>query len=400
MKRAASAALLLAMVLLGLPSRAVAQTRPTPPPIKHVFIIVLENKSYDETFGANPGSPYLGNDLRAQGNLLQQYYATGHASLDNYITMVSGVPANPLTQADCPLPPWSACVNPGLITTVADQLDAAGFTWKGYMDDMLSPCDHPGLGLTDRDLTETATTASQYATRHNPFMYFHSIIDDQAGCAARVVNLDQLPVDLANETTTPSYAFITPDLCNDGHDATCITGGPGGYAGIDAFLRTWVPQIEQSPAWPDSLLLITFDEAETADASACCFSTPFAGIGGNGGGRIGALAISPFVAPGSSSTVPYNHYSMLASVEDLFGLARLGGAADAASVPFGPDVYNATAAGQPATAAVSADVAAADPSAPPTDTLPATGNDDAVPLALAAFLLLAALVVRRLKLAT
>ncbi len=411
MRRAASAALLLTLVLLGAPTRASAQSGTQLPPIKHVFVIVLENKSYDETFGADPGSPYLGVDLRAQGNLLEQYYATGHASLDNYITMVSGLPPNPLTQADCPLPPWSACVNPALISTVANQIDAAGLTWRGYMEDMPAPCDHPGLGLTDRDLTETATAASQYATRHNPFMYFSSIIGDPARCAADVVNLDQLPHDLASASTTPNYVFITPDLCSDGHDVTCADGGPGGYAGIDAFLRTWVPQIEHSPAWANSLLLITFDEAETADSSACCFSTPFAGISGNGGGRIGALAISPFIAPGTSSTVPYNHCSMLASVEDLYGLPRLGGAADAASVPFGADVYNATAlpramegaeADSGALGALDAagGTGGTDAPAAPAATLPATGNDETPALALTALLVVAAFAARRFRRAT
>ena len=71
------------------------------PPIRHVFLIVLENKSYAETWGSDPGAPYLGTTLRQEGNLLTEYYATSHDSLGNYIAMVSGQPANPVTQADC-----------------------------------------------------------------------------------------------------------------------------------------------------------------------------------------------------------------------------------------------------------------------------------------------------------
>jgi hypothetical protein len=53
---------------------------------------------------------------------------------------------------------------------------------------------------------------------------------------------------------------------------------------------------------------------------------------------VGAVLISPFIKPGTVSTVPYNHYSSLASWETLLGLGRLG---EAASVPsiFGADVF-------------------------------------------------------------
>src|SRR5689334_11308197 len=73
-----------------------------PPPIKHVFTIVLENKGYDTTFGPGSPAPYLSQTLPSQGELLRQYYGTGHASLDNYISMVSGQAPSIMTQADCP----------------------------------------------------------------------------------------------------------------------------------------------------------------------------------------------------------------------------------------------------------------------------------------------------------
>src|SRR4051794_33311011 len=174
----------------------------TVPTIKHVWIVVLENKSYDSTFGASPGSAYLATTLPAQGQLLTQYYGTGHSSLDNYITMISGQPPATQTQADCPTfsefvptqnPPdpngvehGNGCVYPARAITVADQLEAKGLTWKGYMEDMginspgrapLTTCDHPVIGTSDQ--TEGAAANDQYATKHNPFVYFHSIIDRQ-----------------------------------------------------------------------------------------------------------------------------------------------------------------------------------------------------------------------------
>jgi hypothetical protein len=198
------------------------------------------------------------------------------------------------------------------------------------------------------DNTQAATPASQYAARHNPFVYFHSIIDTPS-CQNNDVPLGELTTDLSAVASTPNLSFITPDLCRDGHDATCVDGGPGGYDGIDAFLREWVPKILASPAYQqDGLLLITFDESGS-DNTACCNeptgpNTPRPGINGPGGGRVGTLAISPFVQPGTTSDKPYNHYSLLRSLEDLFGLAHLGYAAQDGLAPFGADVYNLGAA--------------------------------------------------------
>src|SRR5712691_3659019 len=167
-----------------------------PPPIRHVFVIVLENKGFSETFGAGSQAPYLSRTLTAQGQLLANYYAVAHLSLPNYIAMVSGQAANPVTQSDCQfymdVVPGSigadgqavgqGCVYPSPVKTVADQLRAKGFTWRGY----------------SQDKTQSAKVGDQYAARHNPFVYFHSIIDDATSCNANVVALDRLPADLAS----------------------------------------------------------------------------------------------------------------------------------------------------------------------------------------------------------
>ena len=108
-----------------------------------------------------------------------------------------------------------------------------------------------------------------YATRHNPFVYFHSIIDSPT--CGNCVNLNNLTADLADAHTTPNFVFITPNLCDDGHDGsgtgaagtTCANGQPGGSASADAFLQMWVPQIMASPAYKkDGLLMILFDESD------------------------------------------------------------------------------------------------------------------------------------------
>jgi phospholipase C len=330
-----------------------------PPPIRHVFIIVLENKGFDTTFGPSSQATYLSQTLTAQGQLLRQYYGIGHKSLPNYLAMVSGQGPNGVTQADClvyinvfPGTQTSffgqtlgqGCVYPADTKTVADQLTAKGLTWKAYLQDIVSPCRRPVLNSSDGTLA--ARLGDQYAARHNPFIYFQSLLDS-GDCAAHDVDLGQLHSDLVNAPTTPNYVFIAPNLCEDGHDAPCVDGRPGGLVSADLFLRTWVPRILGSPAWAENgLLIITFDEAESGDASTCCsempgLNTTNPGGTGPGGGRTGALLISRFIQPGSINDTPYNHYALLRSVEDIFALPHLGFAAQPGLKPFGADVYNA-----------------------------------------------------------
>lgn len=346
-------------------------SRAATPEIRHVFIIVLENQSYGVTFGKDTPAPYLGKVLPKQGALLTQYYGIGHASLDNYIAMISGQPPNEDTQRDCGVfrefalrsPKLDAegralghgCVYPAMVKTLPDQLEAKGFGWRGYMEDMgnipareRATCGHSAIGA--EETLERAVPGDQYAVKHNPFVYFHTIIDNQPRCDAHVVSLDHLSKDLADETTTPNYAYIVPNLCNDGHDHPCIDHTEGGLAAADAFLRKWVPVILNAPAYKkDGLLVITFDEADSAepseDSMACCNEQPlpdasFApGGNGPGGGRIGTVLLSPFIKAGTVSDQPYNHYGLLRSVEDIFGLSHLAGADDKAVRGFGSDVF-------------------------------------------------------------
>lgn len=334
-----------------------------PPPIRHVFVIVLENQSFENTFGTASQAPYLADSLTRSGAFLRQYYGTGHASLDNYIAMISGIAPNPVTQADCGRyeefmqtgtapdgqPVGTGCIYPAHVRNVANQLSARHLTWKAYMEDMgndttreAAACGHPAIGA--RDMTQRATPADQYAAKHNPFLYFHSIIDS-ASCRQNVVPLTRLAIDLRSTSRTPNLSFISPSLCHDGHDRPCRDGEPGGLVSANAFLSHWVPLITQSRAFRDGgLLIVTFDEAASADASACCNeptgpNTTLPGAHGPGGGRTGAVLLSPYIRPGTVSYVPYNHYSMLRSIEDLFELKHLGYAGQNGLVSFGPDVY-------------------------------------------------------------
>jgi len=343
---------------------AAASPRAAPPPIKHVFVIVLENQDYEATFGGGTPAHYLADTMVAAGALLRQYYGIGHNSLDNYVAMISGIAPNAQTQADCPRyeefaetgtapdgqPVGSGCIYPAHVRTLANQLEARHLTWKAYMEDMgndrareAARCGHPPFGAQDG--TKRAQRGDQYATKHDPFVYFHAILDSPS-CRRNVVPLSELAADLRSAGRTPNYAFIVPNLCHDGHDRVCVDSGPSGLAAIDRFLAQWVPRITRSRAYADGgLLIVTFDEALASDASACCNeatgpNAPYPGLSGPGGGRIGAVLLSRYIRPGTVSDVPYNHYSMLRSVEDAFGLSYLGYAGQAGLASFGPDVYS------------------------------------------------------------
>jgi hypothetical protein len=332
--------------------------------VGHVFIINLENKGFDKTWGATSPATFLNGTLRPQGQLLTQYYGTAHASLGNYIAQISGQGPNPETQSDCQnftefvssgtgdfgQELGHGCVYPTNVKTISDQLTAAGKTWRSYNEDMANnapaeptTCRHPAIGAHDNTLG--ARVGDQYATRHDPFVYFHSIIDDQASCDAHVVDLSALGNDLAVTDTTANYTYITPNLCHDGHDTPCVDGQPGGLVSADQFLHDNVPMILASPAFAaDGLLIITFDESDGGEASGCCNTPPSPnaaqpGGSGPGGGRVGALLISSKVNAGTENATPYNHYSLLCSTENLFGLPHLGFAGAPGLDCFGNDVF-------------------------------------------------------------
>jgi hypothetical protein len=337
--------------------------------IRHVFTIVLENESESATFGPASPAPYLATTLTSEGAFVPNYYGIGHFSNDNYAGMISGQPPNISNENDCgtfsdftttATDAYGAqdgfgCVYPADIQTIAGQLQADGLSWRDYNQDMgANPsrdngttCAHPPVGSSDP--TQGGTSADEYAARHNPFVYFHSIIDNAANCQSHVVNLSALGNDLDSAKTTPNYVFITPNLCEDGHNATCATPGePGGFAGIEAFLHAYVPLITRSAAFKQGgLLIITFDEAATSDESNCCgeiagpsgLTVP--GLqSGTGGGKVGAVLLSPCIKPGTVTQTAYNHYTMLRSVEDMFGLPHLGYAQLPGEASFSADIFN------------------------------------------------------------
>jgi hypothetical protein len=178
-----------------------------------VFVIVLENESAAVTFGANSPAPYVSKTLPARDAFVPNYYGVGHASLDNYIAVISGQAPNASTQADCgvfanfattgPLGSFgqqsgNGCVYPSTVPTLPAQLATAKLTWRDYNEDMgadptreSATCGHPVVGQPDH--TEAATPTDMYASRHDPFVYFHSIIDNAGLCDSHVVGASEHP---------------------------------------------------------------------------------------------------------------------------------------------------------------------------------------------------------------
>jgi phosphatidylinositol-3-phosphatase len=309
-----------------------SETLPEAGRIKHVFVISLASSGYDAAFGATPQMPYLASTLRPQGELLSGYSLLGSAALPNGIAAVSGQPPNADTEANCPtfgefpassaldksgVVPGDGCVYPVEALTLADQLVSGRFRWGAYMEGMVDEtgkpdtCAHPDFGGADEPVV------GGYAARLNPFVHFHSLLD-LGDCAVNDVALTELSADLGKLDSTPNFALISPNLCNAGVTGQCPAGAPDGAASADAFLSKWVPEILESPAYEkDGLLIVTFGEVNPVD--------PVSGAPPpEEEPKVGALLLSRFVSPGATDPAPYDPYSLLRTIEDLFDLDHLG----------------------------------------------------------------------------
>jgi phosphatidylinositol-3-phosphatase len=328
MEKGAGLRALVVAATLGLLFTACAPPPPVPPApsptpysvpyFRHIFVIVLENQDYDTVFGANGPTvaPYL-NSLAAAYSLATNFYGVDHLSLTDYIALTSGQPGYFNTEIDCP---FYNCVYPPNYPNLADQIESAGKTWKAYMDGMVTPCQHGTEGQFDPYFSYNPPT-NTYATRHNPFVYYRSIVNDENRCNAYDVPYGELAADLSNNQL-PDFGFVSPDLCHDAHEAVC------GIPAADQWLSQEVPKLLNNADFADGgVLFITFDEATNSDSSGCC--------GNSKGGHIGTLVISPTWGQpaGFRSSTPENHYSLLRTIEDAWGLELLGHAHDTTISP-------------------------------------------------------------------
>jgi phospholipase C len=239
----------------------------TPAPITpHVFVIVMENASLETTLRA----PSI-QRLAAKYVLATDYHAVSSPSLPNYLAMTSGSTWGITDDAYHVLPAGG----------LGAQLTTAGVSWRAYM-----------AGLTSAGCLRSPYP---YALKHNPFAYYGG------SCPENVVSLDALDPDLAGDT--PSFVWITPGLCHDGHDCPLATAG--------VWLEDLVAQIVTSPAWRDhGTLFVVWDE-------------------GDGRSSVVPLIVASPDLESRRVDALYDHFSLLAAIEDAFGLPRLGAAKEA-----------------------------------------------------------------------
>ena len=172
-------------------------------------------------------------------------------------------------------------------TSLVDLLDPAGVAWQVYAENLPSPC---FTGITSPD--------GLYVRHHEPYISFRTIQAKRARCE-RIVSADQLSADLARNAL-PRYSLYVPNIRNDGHD----TGVAYAATWLQAFLS---PLLQSPPFTRDTLDIVTFDEN--------------AGARGN---QIYTTFVGPMVRPGATNGIRYDHYSLLRTLEDNYGVGTLG----------------------------------------------------------------------------
>jgi len=315
-----------------------------------VFIIMLENHSLQSVVG-DPNTPYI-TSLANTYAQATNYYGVTHPSEPNYIAMTSG--SNWWTNNDNPANRFDH-------TNIIDSLEAAHISWKAYMEAL------PSAGsLTD---FWPSSSTPLYASKHDPFVLYNDVRSDPA----RLANIEpytSMAADL-NSQDPPQFVFISPDQCNDMHGG--IYGAVAGHPetpcpynntnndpadvqlkkNADAFVQNAVTTIMSSGDWTrHSAIFIVSDEGDytgvTAnggwDSPAGCCDSPVLPAGDPdinaawpgglyGGGLVPAIIVDPSGPHGYTSSVAYNHYSLLRTIEDAWNLPELGFTSDHAQVP-------------------------------------------------------------------
>jgi phospholipase C len=282
---------------------------------QHVFVIMMENTSYTSLIG-NPNAPFI-NFAATNYGLATNYFGVIHNSGPNYFAATSGS-----TDGVTDIGNTDVTVD---VPNIVDQIEGSGRTWKAYMQSF-SLCNGDKLAHSCGDL---------YVREHNPFVSYKDIQNNPARMA-NIVDFSQFATDLANKNV-PDYSWISPDNCHNMHGRGAPASDPCSFANEqqliatgDAFLSSTVSAIMNSQAWNgNSVIFITWDESGFPfdDTSGCCDSVP-----GNGGGHVVMLTISHSDHSSRTSSVAYNHYSMLSTIEGGWRLGCLQFTCDTANV--------------------------------------------------------------------
>jgi phospholipase C len=287
---------------------------------KHIFVIMMENTGIEALQG-NTNAPWINQAMQTYA-VAGNYYGVTHPSQPNYIASTAGTTAGVPDDND-------VTVN---LPNIVDQLEAKHHTWKAYMQDL-------SLCTTKLD---HACGNQLYERKHDPFVSFADVQSNPARMA-NIVDFSQLSTDLSTNTV-PDFSYISPDQCNDMHGRG--GGGPSDpcdfsneqqlIAAGDTFLKNTVNAITSSKAWDgESVIFITWDESDFTgsptnfgfgDTRGCCDANP-------GGGHVLTLVIQRNQSKDPTASYQlYNHYSMLATIEDSWNLGCLAFTCDATNV--------------------------------------------------------------------
>jgi len=259
----------------------------------HIMVVMMENKNYSEVIG-NPAQPYV-NSLAADYGSATNSYALAHPSLPNYLDIVSGSNQGVTDDNDPSSHSFAGT------QTLADQLSTAGIPEKAYAENL------PGDPSRDSGL---------YAVRHVPWEYF-------PGTTIALADASSLTADL-NGANPPDFVWYTPNLTNDEHTGVPVDTVTQQLADGESFLSSFVPSV-QATAWykAGGIIIIQWDEAEDSDTL---------GLNGGAGGHIATIVVNDALkAHPQKDSTPVDTVGVLRSIEDAYGLAHLGNAADAAN---------------------------------------------------------------------
>lgn len=318
--RGTTALLVLLLALLVPSSLAAQNSRSTMKNFQHVFVIMMENTGFDTLIG-NPSAPFI-NAAAANYGLATNAFGVTHPSQPNYIAATSGSTNGVANDNDTTID----------VPNIVDQLEAKGKTWKAYMQSY-------SLCTTQFD---HACGNQLYERKHNPFVSYQDVQSNPARMA-NLVDFSQFASDLASGQVA-DYIWISPDQCHDMHGRASTPDDPCDFSQVpaliaagDAFLESTVSAIMNSTAWTgNSVIFITWDESDFTgtgfngfgDDSGCCDSVP-----GEGGGHVVTITISHSDHSPRTSSVAYNHHSMLATIEDGWQLGCLAFTCDTTNVP-------------------------------------------------------------------
>lgn len=270
---------------------------PTPQPttggVDHVVLLVLENHSPSEVIG-NPVMPYF-NSLATQFGLAENYFGNTHPSIGNYFMLTTGQ----IVTND------NAFAGNVSDDNIVRALTGAGKTWKGYFDGLPAP-------------GYTGDNAYPYEKHHNPLVFLSDVLGSSAQLG-NIVPFSQLASDLQSGSL-PNFALVVPSEEHNAHD--CPTGGtacpdPDKLAAADGWLSANLDSLIRSPAFANSVIIVTWDEGNPTDMT-------------HGGGPVATVVIGANVKRGFRSTTFYQHQSTLRLILDLLKVSDHPGASNGA----------------------------------------------------------------------